>query len=99
MAFYSKFCDKFTDIEAEYEIPIETLNTPVLNWIEEDTLITEQRMLPINLALANDEMNKIIDPTLLVGMKFSIEDREKLCKKRHCQPPESVLSERKKEIG
>ena len=32
-------------------------------------------------------------------MKFTIEDEEKLCKKKPCQPPESVLSERKKEIG
>ena len=32
-------------------------------------------------------------------MKFGIEDKEKLCKNEPCQPPESILSERKKKIG
>lgn len=65
----------------------------------EDTIIIEQCMLPRNPALVNDGENETTDPALLVGVKFSIEDKEKLCKSKPCQPPESVLSERKKKIG
>ena len=32
-------------------------------------------------------------------MKFSIEEKEKICKNEPCQPPGSVLCERKKKIG
>ena len=47
----------------------------------------------------NDGWKEDNDPALLVGMRFSVEDKEKLCKSKPCQPPESVLSERKRKIG
>ena len=36
---------------------------------------------------------------MLVGMKFSIEEKKKLCKSEPCQLPESVLSGTKKKVG
>ena len=73
---------------------------------EEDTVdgftkedIIEQHMLQGNPAILNKAGNETNDPALLVGMKFSIEEKEKLCKNEPCQPPESVLCERKKKIG
>ena len=42
------------------------LKSPVLNRVE-DTLISEQHMLPINLALANDGINETIDPHYLLA--------------------------------
>ena len=72
---------------------------------QEDT-VTEPRiieqhmyMLQGNPAILNKAENATNDPALLVGMKFSIEEKEKLCKNEPCQPPESVLCERKKKIG
>ena len=66
---------------------------------KEDTVIIEQHMLQGNPAILNKAGNETNDPALLVGMKFSIEEKEKLCKNEPCQPPESVLCERKKKIG
>ena len=66
---------------------------------KEDTVIIEQHMLQGNPAILNIAGNETNDPALLVGMKFSIEKKEKLCKNEPCQPPESVLCERKKKIG
>ena len=50
-------------------------------------------------AIVNEAGNETNDPALLVCMKFSIEEKEKLFKSEPCQPPESILSERKKKIG
>ena len=66
---------------------------------EADTVITEQHMLQGNPAILNKAGNETNDPALLVGMKFSIEEKEKFVKNEPCQPPESVLCERKKKIG
>ena len=66
---------------------------------EEDTVITEQHMLQGNPAILNKAGNESNDLALLVGMKFSIEEKEKLCKNEPCQPPESVLCGREKKIG
>jgi hypothetical protein len=51
-----------------------------------------------NPAFVNDGGNETNDPALLVGVKFGIEDKEKLCKNEPCQPPESSLSEKKRKL-
>ena len=66
---------------------------------KKDTVIIEQHMLHGNPAILNKAGNETNDPALLVGMKCSIEEKEKLSKNEPCQPPESVLCERKQKIG
>jgi hypothetical protein len=95
----SRFRDRITDFETGHPVLNEALNTSIQNRGEEDTIIIEQCMLRRNPAFVNDGGNETNDPALLVGMKFGIEDKEKLCKNEPCQPPESILSERKKKIG
>ncbi|CAB4015347.1 Hypothetical predicted protein, partial [Paramuricea clavata] len=95
----SRFHDRITDFETGHPVPNEALNTSIPNRVEEDTIIIEQCMLRRNPAIVNDGGNETNDHALLVGMKFGIEDKEKFCKNEPCQPPESVLSERKKKIG
>lgn len=94
----SRFRDSFNDFETGHQVPNEALSTSVLSRVEEGTLIIEQRMLSKNPALVNDGGNETIDPALLVGMKFTKEDKKKLCKKKPCQPSESILSERKRKL-
>ena len=50
-------------------------------------------------AILNEAGNETNDPAMLVGMKFSIEEKKKLCKSEPCQLPESVLSGAKEKIG
>ena len=92
----SKFYDGFTDFETGHQVPNEALHAPIPHQSEENTAIIEHHMVQRNPAILNEAGNETNDPALLVGMKFSIEEKEKLCKNEPCQPPESVLSERKK---
>ncbi|CAB4011234.1 zinc finger MYM-type 1-like [Paramuricea clavata] len=95
----SRFRDRITDFETGHPVLNEALKTSIPNRGEEDTIIIEQCMLRRNPAFVNDGGNETNDPALLVSTKFGIEDKEKLCKNEPCQPPESVLSQKKKKIG
>ena len=80
----SRFRDRITDFETGHPVLNEALNTSIQNRGEEDTIIIEQCMLRRNPAFVNDGGNETNDPALLVGMKFGIEDKEKLCKNEPC---------------
>ena len=97
----SKFHDGFTDIETGHQVPKKALNVPTAtpHRGREYTIIIEPHILQRNPAILNKAGNETNDPTLLVRMKLNIEEKEKLCKNEPCQPPESILSERKKKIG
>ena len=95
----NEFHDGFTDFDTGHQVPDEALHASIPRRGEEDTTIIEQHMVQRIPAILNEAGNETNDPALLVGVKFSIEEKEKLCKSEPCQPPESVLSERKKKIG
>ena len=63
-----------------------------------EEVIIEQHMLQANPAILNKAGNETNDPALLAGMKFSIEEKEKLCKNEPCQPPESVYVREKRKL-
>ena len=66
------------------------------NPVEEEIIVIEHMIPTINPALIIDEENATFDPASLIGVKLCVEDKEKLIKMKPCQPPESILSARKK---
>ena len=83
----SKFHDGFTDIETGHQVPKEALNVPTAtpHQGQEHTIIIEHHILQRNPAILNKAGNETNDLMLLVGMKLSIEEKEKLCKNEPCQ--------------
>lgn len=87
--------DSFTNFETDH---LSTVSVSVPNPTLKEIIIMKHTFLK-NPALIIDEENVTFDPASHVDTWLSMEDKEKLLKTKPYQPPESVLSVRKKQIG
>ena len=55
--------------------------------------------VPLQAKIAFDKARRTFDPATVVGPNLSMEDKALLIAMEPCQPPESVLKLRKKQIG